>query len=76
MEKPHPRVIFSIKSENPLLRESSPVEKKAAPRPMHSVAGGELGGIELEEVGVGLYRAPFHTTSLPSTVSRLSRRVL
>lgn len=45
-------------------------------RPMHSVGGGELGGMELEDVGVGLYLAPFQTTSLPRTVRRLSRKVL
>lgn len=52
--------------------------KKDVLRPMHSVGGGELGGAEDEEDAAVAerYLVPFQITSLPSTVSNDSRRVL
>ena len=47
-------------------------------RPMHSVAGGEFGGADEEDDAAVAerYLVPFQITSLPSTVSRDSRKVL
>lgn len=58
--------------------KDSPLEKKDVLRPIHSVAGGEFGGtLEDDEAAVvERYLLPFHITSLPSTVSKDSLRVL
>lgn len=57
---------------------NSPLEKKDVLRPMHSVGGGEFGGIDEEDEAAVAerYLVPFQITSLPSTVSRDSRKVL
>ena len=57
---------------------NSPLEKKDVLRPMHSVAGGEFGGADDEEDAavVERYLVPFQITSLPSTVSNDSLKVL
>lgn len=59
-----------------LVRGNSPLEKKDVLRPMHSVAGGEFGGANEEDDAAERYLVPFQITSLPSTVSRDSRKVL
>lgn len=66
------------KLSDDLVRGNSPLEKKDVLRPMHSVAGGEFGGANEEDDAVVAerYLVPFQITSLPSTVSRDSRKVL